>query len=108
MIRGYTAEFRTMKKKPKSPRVYVELTAVWGNDDADSTIKVSRRRWKQIQDGAEYETGAWSWYEGKRYSVSWRFAEGEVSVYGGDGMECVVGLPVADLIVQTTETDAER
>jgi hypothetical protein len=94
-----------MKKNTAKPRIYVELTAVWGNDDADSTIKVSRRRWKQIQDGAEYETSAWSWYEGRRYSVSWRFTEGEVSVYGEDGMECVAGLPVAELFVQPTPTD---
>lgn len=89
-----------MKKKATKARIYVELTAVWGNDDADSTIKVSRRRWKQIQDGAEYETSTWSWYEGKRYSVSWHFSGGEVSVYGEDGMECVVGLPAAELIVR--------
>jgi hypothetical protein len=91
-----------MKKKATKPRIYVELTAVWGNDDADSAIKVSRRRWKQIQDGAEYETSTWSWYEGKRYSVSWHFSGGEVSVCGEDGMECVVGMPVAELIVQPT------
>ena len=94
-----------MKKKATKPRIYVELTAVWGNDDADSTIKVSRRRWKHIQSGAEYETSTWSWYEGKRQSVSWRFAGGEVSVYGEDGMECVVGMPVAELIVQPTPTN---
>lgn len=94
-----------MKKKATKPRTYVELTAVWGNDDADSTIKVSRRRWKQIQDGAEYDTSAWSWYEGKRYSVSWHFAKGEVSVYGGDGAEYVIELPVEELIVQQTLTE---
>lgn len=41
------------------PTSHVELTAVWGNDDADSTIKVSQRRWKQIQEGAEFEASAW-------------------------------------------------
>jgi len=93
-----------MSKKARKPKVYVELTAVWGNDDADSAIKVSRSRWQKIQSGAEYETSAWSWYEGKRYSVNWHFAEGEVSVYGENGMECVVELPVEELIVELTST----
>jgi hypothetical protein len=91
-----------MKKKATKPRIYVELTAVWGNDDADSAIKVSRRRWKQIQDGAEYETSTWSWYEGKRYAVSWHFSGGEVSVCGEDGMECVVGINCAADICKLT------
>jgi hypothetical protein len=89
-----------MKRKAIKHRVYVALTAVWGNDDADSTIKVSRRRWQAIRAGAEYETSAWSWYEGKRYSVAWSFANGNVSVYGGYGLECVNDEPVAVLIAQ--------
>lgn len=89
-----------MKRRSTKPRIYVELTAVWGNDDADSTIKVSRRRWKEIQGGAEYDASAWSWYEGRRHSVGWHFSEGEVSVYAEDGMELVVGLPVTELIAQ--------
>jgi hypothetical protein len=94
-----------MSKKARKPKVYVELTAIWGNDDADSTIKVSRSRWHKIQSGAEYETSAWSWYEGKRHSASWHFNEGEVSVCGEDGAECVVGLPVDELVIQLTPTD---
>lgn len=90
-----------MKKKPSLPRAHVELTALWGNDDADSTIKISRRRWKRIQEGADYETSTWSWYEGRRYSVTWSFSEGVVSVFGGDGRECFIDLPVANLIAQT-------
>jgi hypothetical protein len=66
-------------------RVCIELTAVWGNDDAESTIKVSRRMWAKIQNGAEYATSAWSWYEGKRYRVAWRFNSGNVSVDNADG-----------------------
>lgn len=94
-----------MKKRSKKPRICVELTAVWGNDDADSTIKVSRRRWKEIQDGAEYDTSAWSYYEGRRYSVGWHFSGGEVSVFGEDGMECVVGLPVSELIAHINQPE---
>ncbi len=91
-----------MKKRATRRRAYVELTAFWGNDDAESTTKVSRRRWKEIQDGAEYSTVAWSWYEGRRSSVLWRFAGGEVSIDGEDGMQCVVDLPVGELIVEIT------
>ena len=94
-----------MKKKSAKPRVYVELTAVWGNDDADSIIKVSRRRWNEIQAGAEYEISAWSWYEGERSSVAWSFSGGAVSIDGDDGMQCVADLPVSELIAQTTASD---
>ncbi len=99
-----------MKKEPTRTRACVEVKALWGNDDADSTIKVSRRRWKQIQEGAKYETSAWSWYEGRRYRVVWRFSDSRVSVFvtgGGDfgGMECVVGLPIEELIVQMTPSE---
>lgn len=26
-------------------RDFIELTAYWGNDDADSTIKISAKKW---------------------------------------------------------------
>lgn len=81
-------------------RVYVEITTYWGNDDAESTIKLSRRRWQEILDGADYTTTAWSWYEGKRYSVAWSFANGNVSIDGEDGKQCVVDLPVSSLFAR--------
>ena len=89
-----------MRNRSTKPRVYVKLTAVWGNDDADSTIKVSRRRWQAINAGAEYVTSASSWYEGRRYSVTWSFANGRVSVYGGGGGQCVNEDPLCELFVQ--------
>jgi hypothetical protein len=70
-----------MKKKATKPRIYIELIAEWGNADVESTIKVSRHRWEQIHNGAEYFTSAWAWYEGKMYSANWHFSEGEVSVF---------------------------
>jgi hypothetical protein len=94
-----------MKKKASKPRIYVELTAVWGNGDASSIIKVSRCSWQQIQNGAEYDTSVSSWYEGRRDSVNWHFADGEVSVDGEDGSQCVVGLTVAELINPLTQAD---
>lgn len=86
---------RTAKRRPS-----VELTACWGNDDAESTIRVSRRRWKEIQEGAGYATSAWGWYEGRRFPVAWNFVGGEVSIDGDGGMQCVVDLPISELVVQ--------
>jgi len=79
-------------------RTRIQLTAVWGNDDAQSSVLVSRRRWTAIQCGAEFTVDASSAYEGKRYKVVWRFANGQVSIAGEDGMECVVCLPVGELV----------
>ena len=91
-------------KKPAKTKNHVKLTAVWGSDDADSTIKVSPRRWKAIQEGAEYGTVAVSWYEGEKYRVTWHFSNGMVSIEGEDGMQCV-DCSIEDLIVQTDNTD---
>jgi hypothetical protein len=59
---------------------------------------VSRRRWTAIQNGAEHTVDASSSYEGRLYKVVWRFANGQVSIDGVDGMECVVCLPVSELV----------
>jgi hypothetical protein len=75
--------------KPK-PRVYVEVTAVWGNGDAESTIRISRRRWRRIQEGQGFETGAWGWYEGERFRVVWSFSGGLVSIHGPGGGDHIV------------------
>jgi hypothetical protein len=91
-----------MKKKSAKRRVYVQLIAVWGNEDADSDIKISRRRWQAIRAGGEDSASAWSWYEGRRDSVVWSFADGEVTIHRGDGSQCVDGLPVDELIVKET------
>ena len=95
-----------MKRKAKKPKVHIELTCLWGNGDVSSTIKVSRRRWKQIQDGAEYETSASSWYEGKRYSVVWSFSDAKVPVTAGDGdgAEYAIEVPVVELMSETVTT----
>ena len=79
-------------------RVFVEVTAYWGNDDAESTIKISRRRWKAILQGDEYTKYTWSWYEGTRFPVTWHFTSGKVSIYGEDGMQRVLDEPASDLI----------
>lgn len=87
-----------MSNKTK-PRIYVQLRAVWGNDDAESTIKISRRRWEALRAGKEEEFDASSWYEGRRYDVTWRFKSGRVWIDGGGGRECAVDWSVDDLYV---------
>ena len=89
-----------MKEGTPKAKTRVTLTAVWGNDDASSVIKVSRRCWKEIRNGGEHLISASSWYEGRRYRVVWRLADQRVSIDGEDGIECVVDLPVSGLIVE--------
>lgn len=84
-----------MKKKTK----YVELRAVWGNDDAESTIRITDEEWQELRAGAEEEFDAKSWYEGQKYEVLWRFADGRFSIYGEEGRECVLDCSVDELHV---------
>ena len=86
-------------KKKATPRIYVQLTAVWGNDDAESSITISQRRWKNIQEGAEYDTVGPFHYEGESGSVAWHFSGGLLSIFGNEGRECLLDHPVNDLIV---------
>ena len=95
---GHLIQSFHMKKKA-TPRIYIQLTAVWGNDDADSTIRISRRRWKNIQEGEEYATSATYYYEGQRGWVSWHFSGGLLSISGDEGRECLVDHSVEHLIV---------
>lgn len=80
------------------PRAYVELTAVWGNDDAESSIKVSRRMWSKIHAGDEYKKSAWSFYEAKRYRVMWRFKSKIVFIDNVDGQ--LFDGSISELIIQ--------
>ena len=98
-------EHRESQSKTVKPRVYVRLTAVWGNDDAESFIRVSRRRWQSIQDGAEYSTKPASWYEGERTTVVWSFVNGAVSIEGDDGMQLVLNQPVGELMAEVVKPE---
>lgn len=90
-----------MKTKTAKLKAHIKLTAFWGNDDAESTIKVSPARWKAITEGGSYETSAWAWYEGKRFSACWTFQDGNFSVGAEDGLECIVDYPLEELIVES-------
>lgn len=81
-------------------KAFVEITAYWGNDDAISTIKLSQKKWREIQAGTQLVKPAWSYYEGNRYRVLWSFSNSEVKIDGEDGRQCVVDLPVDELVVE--------
>jgi hypothetical protein len=87
----------------KKPRKYINIKAYWGNDDAESTIRISRRSWRMINEGSEFTKSTWSWYEGKRYPVTWTFDNQKVSIDGIDGMQCLNDDPIDTLIVWETE-----
>jgi hypothetical protein len=80
----------------KTPPSKVTIRALWGNDDAESTIKISPRQWKRIQAGEEFQKQGWGYYEGRRFSVKWRFNNRMVSIVGGD-MECIIDDPIENL-----------
>jgi hypothetical protein len=75
----------------------VTIRALWGNDDAESTIRIPIRVWEMIQEGEEIRKRAWAFYEGRRFSVGWRFKGGEVFI-AADDMECFQG-PIEELYV---------
>lgn len=69
------------------------------NDDADSTIKIRAQKWERIKAGAHFpKTATSSYYEGHVYDFTWSISNGNVSIDGEDGVQCVVDLPVEELI----------
>ena len=89
-----------MEPRKSSRRPTVTLTATWGNDDAESSIRISRRRWKAIQAGGEDFESGFGWYEGERFEVSWSFGKGLVSINSYDAGTCVSDRAVERLYVQ--------
>lgn len=87
-------------KTPRKPRRLVELTAYWGNDDAESTIKISPRMWSEIQAGKTHFKDAYGWYEGRRFRVGWTFIRKTVTIEDASGDRCVDGRPIEELIVR--------
>lgn len=77
----------------------IELTAYWGNGDAESTISVSDTCWQSIRAGAKCEIPGLSVYEGSHYQVTCSFSNREVSIYGDDACELLLDYPVEELIL---------
>lgn len=81
-------------------KVEIEITAYWGNSDAESTIKLTIQQWKLIQSGAGYTKTGWSYYEGERLKVMWRFADGKVCIDDEECRNCIVDAPISELLIQ--------
>lgn len=81
----------------------LEITAVWGCGDAESTISVSRDQWNAIKSGERHDVASFSVYEGETFAAVWHFMNGEVTIDGEDGRQCVVGLPFSELFVHPEE-----
>lgn len=90
--------------KPNAQRVYVVLRATWGNDDAESTIRISRRQWKNIQLGARFVRATWAYYEGRRFRATWTFENETFTIDCDDGMQCVVDRDVSELTPELSPT----
>lgn len=80
-----------------SKRIYLEITVLWGNEDAIARIKVSRRRWSKILNGETYQTNSYSYYEGTRSIVQWCFENKELTIIGDAYQEYIIGLNVNEL-----------
>ena len=76
-----------------------QVTAYWGNDDAESTIKMSSARLAALLNGGSHAQNAWGYYEGRRFSVRWTISEGTVNIDGDDGKQCVLEGALDELIV---------
>ncbi len=81
----------------------LEITALWGNDDAESRIKISKNKWKQIELGKRFHSSAWAWYEGVRFRVDWWIEDKKCTITGPDGLQAMVDSPLNTLLVSETE-----
>jgi len=85
----------------------VSLRAFWGNDDAESEIRLPLSKWKKILDGLEYKKGGYAWYEGRRFHVVWRFnkpnkrgSKDNFSIDADDGSECIADRSLSNIYVR--------
>lgn len=68
----------------------ITLTAIWGNDDVESEIRVSRKNWVRICAGGELKRTASGWYEGKRFGTYWHIADRKVEITSDEGGDCFI------------------
>ena len=62
---------------PRPPRRPIAIRVLWGNDDVEATLKVTRGQWAAIVAGEPFSAGTWSWYEGKRQRAVFSFNDPE-------------------------------
>ena len=78
----------------------VTVTAFWGNDDASSTIRISKAKWTKILAGEGLHKPAWSWYEGKRSRVSWVIEDKKCSIIGSEYVIWVENISLDELTIE--------
>lgn len=79
---------------PRPPRRPIAIRVLWGNDDVEATLKVTRGQWAAIVAGEPFSAGTWSWYEGKRQRAVFSFNDpepGDLNVGGEEMAEYYVG-----------------
>lgn len=88
-----------LESSTRKERIYVYLTAFWGNDDAESTIKMSRRQWQKIMNGDSYETTSKSYYEGEKFEIEWSFCNNKISIWDHEGANRIEGASLDELMI---------
>ena len=68
----------------------ISITVYWGNDDSESTIRISVKQLNSILIGEDFTKSTWSYYEGLRNRVIWEFSNRTLNIYGDDGEHWVV------------------
>jgi hypothetical protein len=79
---------------PCPARRPIAIRVLWGNDDVEATLKVTRGQWAAIVAGELFAAGTWSWYEGKRQRAVFSFNDpepGDLNVGGEEMAEYYVG-----------------
>ena len=81
--------------------MHVKITVFWGiNDDAFSTIRISKSKWTKILAGESFQKPALGWYERKRFRVSWVLEDKNVSIIVPDPVIWMEIFTLDDLIIQ--------
>jgi len=75
----------------------LELTAVWGNDDCESTIIVTGDTWEKIKNGEEESIVAAGHGDGKRFPVTWLFKDKLLTIEGEDCAQHVLDLNIDEI-----------
>ena len=78
----------------------VKVTAFWGNDDAESTVELSREAWERVKRGGRHVIVGQSAYEGRSESVAWSFEDRCIWINGNEGAQHINGDSIESLVVE--------
>lgn len=77
----------------------IELVCFWGNDDADSRVRISIKQWNVILQGGSFSRSTWGYYEGKRERVFWEIDNHSLNISGESGADYIIDGSIDDLFV---------